>query len=40
MLGSGTSGALEWLDLVEDMNLAIPPGYAGHRRRWQQRAES
>ena len=33
------SGALEWLDLVEEMNLAIPPAYAERRRRWQRRAE-
>jgi sulfide:quinone oxidoreductase len=30
------AGALEWLDLVEEMNLVIPPGYAERRRRWKQ----
>jgi sulfide:quinone oxidoreductase len=29
------SGALEWLDLVEEMNLVIPPAYAERRRRWR-----
>jgi sulfide:quinone oxidoreductase len=31
-------GALEWLDLVEEMNLVIPPAYAERRRRWSQAA--
>jgi sulfide:quinone oxidoreductase len=30
------AGALEWLDLVEEMNLVIPPAYAERRRRWTQ----
>jgi sulfide:quinone oxidoreductase len=29
------AGALEWLDLVEEMNLVIPPAYAERRRRWR-----
>ena len=29
------TGALEWLDLVEEMNLVIPPAYAERRRRWK-----
>jgi sulfide:quinone oxidoreductase len=32
------AGALEWLDLVEEMNLVIPPTYAERRRRWQGQA--
>jgi sulfide:quinone oxidoreductase len=32
------AGALEWLDLVEEMNLVIPPAYADRRRRWAQAA--
>jgi sulfide:quinone oxidoreductase len=36
-LGS-LEGALEWLDLVEEMNLVIPPAYAERRRRWSQAA--
>jgi sulfide:quinone oxidoreductase len=31
-------GALEWLDLVEEMNLVIPPAHAERRRRWSQAA--
>ena len=36
MPGLEISGALEWLDLVEEMNLVIPPAYAERRRRWTQ----
>ena len=32
------AGALEWLDLVEEMNLVIPPTYAEKRRRWAEAA--
>ena len=32
------AGALEWLDLVEEMNLVIPPAYAERRRRWSRAA--
>jgi sulfide:quinone oxidoreductase len=28
-------GALAWLDLVEEMNLVIPPAYAERRDRWE-----
>jgi sulfide:quinone oxidoreductase len=33
------AGALEWLDLVEEMNLVIPPAYVERRRRWTQAAD-
>ncbi len=32
------AGALEWLALVDEMNLVIPPAYAERRRRWAQAA--
>jgi sulfide:quinone oxidoreductase len=32
------AGALEWLDLVEEMNLVIPAIYVERRRRWERAA--